>query len=225
MGSGARTAHTHAVRPPGYRGRVQGLLAISAVAAAAIGVGTAGGAPGDRVQATFVGDSVSASIVYFPSAQSRLERGLEVTLDLKVCRRLVQPSCSFHGSTPTTALQAVRRYGRRLGDVLVVNVGYNEGPAGYGNGVDQVMRSALRQGAKAVVWVTLRETTRSYHATNVAIEQGARRWAELHVADWNAHSAGQPWFIGDGLHLTPAGAKALASFVRSRVVEVAHGSA
>ncbi len=225
MRPGARIARTPGLRVARYRGRVKRLLATSAVALLSLGVGAAGGAPGHQVQATFVGDSVSASIFYVPSAQSRLARGLDVALDLKVCRRLVQPSCSFNGSTPTTALEAVRGYGRRLGDVLVVDVGYNEGAAGYGQGVDLVMRAALRQGARAVVWVTLRETARSYHSTNVAIGQGAKRWPELHVADWNAHSAGKPWFIGDGLHLTPAGAKALASFVRSRVVEVTRGSA
>ena len=225
MGSGARIAHTPGLRVAGYRGRVKRLLATSAAALVSLGVGAAGGAPGHQVQATFVGDSVAASIFYVPSARSRLDRGMDVALDLKVCRRLVQPSCSFNGSAPTTALQAVRGYGRRLGDVLVVNVGYNEGAEGYGNGVDQVMRAALHQGAKGVVWVTLRETTRSYHSTNAAIGQGAKRWPELHVADWNARSAGKPWFIGDGLHLTPAGAKALASFVHSRVVEVTRGSA
>ncbi len=219
MGSGARITRTPGLRVAGYRGRVKRLLATSAAALVSLGAGAAGGAPGDQVQATFVGDSVSASIVYVPSAQSRLERGMAVALDLKVCRRLVQPSCSFNGSTPTTALQAVRGYGRRLGDVLVVDVGYNEGAAGYGKGVDQVMRAALQQGAKGVVWVTLRETIPSYHATNVAIAQGAKRWPELHVADWNSHSAGKPWFIGDGLHLTSArreGARELRPLPRRR---------
>jgi hypothetical protein len=119
----------------------------------------------------------------------------------------------------------VQGYGRRLGDVLVVNVGYNEGAAGYGTGVDRVMRTALHQGAGGVVWVTLRETIPSYHATNVAIERGAKRWPQLHVADWNAYSRGKPWFIGDGLHLSPAGAKALAGFVRAHALEVARTSA
>jgi hypothetical protein len=200
-------------------------LAIPAVVLCSLGVATASGATGDRVQATFVGDSVSASIVYVPSAETRLEKGIDVTLDLKVCRRLVQPSCSFRGSAPTTALQAVQGYGRRLGDVLVVNVGYNEGAAGYGAGVDRVLRSALRQGARGVVWVTLRETIPSYHATNVAIERGAKRWPQLHVADWNAYSRGKPWFIGDGLHLTPAGAQALAGFVRAHALAAARASA
>lgn len=170
---------------------------------------------------TFVGDSVPASIAFVPAAQAKLRRGLRVRLDLEVCRRLVQPSCRFQGQAPTTALQAVRRYGRSLGKVLVVNVGYNEDPRGYAHGIDRIMRSALDQGAQGVVWVTLRETRGIYHGTNVAIRTAARRWPQLVVADWNAYSSGKPWFGDDGLHLTNAGASGLAAFLRPFVLEAA----
>jgi hypothetical protein len=174
-----------------------------------------------RVPVTFVGDSIPASITYVPAAQARLQRGLRVRLDLRVCRRLVQPSCSFQGATPTTALGAVQGYGSALGDVLVVNVGYNEDSRGYRAGIDRVMRTALRLGARGVVWVTLRETRGIYHETNVAIRSAARRWPQLLVADWNAYSSGKPWFGDDGLHLTSAGATALAAFLRSYVLRAA----
>ena len=189
------------------------------VAALAAGAGSAPAASG--VPVTFVGDSIPASITFVPAARAQLQRGLRVRLDLRVCRRLVQPSCRFQGSTPTTALDAVEGYGRSLGKVLVVNVGYNEEPRGYREGIDRVMRSALRQGARGVVWVTLRETRESYHGTNVAIARAARRWPQLVVADWNAYSSGKPWFGDDGLHLTSAGATALASFLRAYVLRAA----
>ena len=166
------------------------------------------------LSATFVGDSVPASIEYIPGARAQLRKGLSVRLDLRVCRRLVQPSCSYQGSTPSTALQAVQAVGRSLGRVLIVNVGYNESAQGYRQGIDRVMRAALAQGADGVVWVTLRETRDIYHQTNVAIKTAARRWPQLVVADWNAYSRGKPWFGHDGLHLTSAGATALASFLR-----------
>ena len=41
------------------------------------------------------------------------------------------------------------------------------------------------------------------------------------VADWNAYSAGKPWFGSDGLHLTTAGATALATFLRPYVLQAA----
>lgn len=193
---------------------------VGAVVAAAVLASSAAPA-GSRLAVTFVGDSIPASITYVPAAQARLQQGLRIRLDLRVCRRLVQPSCSFQGTTPTTALGAVQGYGGSLGAVLVVNVGYNEGSRGYREGIDLVMRSALRQGARGVVWVTLRETRGIYHETNVAIRRAARRWPQLLVADWNAYSSGKPWFGHDGLHLTSPGATALASFLRPYVLRAA----
>ena len=63
--------------------------------------------------------------------------------------------------------------------MLVVKVGYNESARGYRQGIDRVMRAALAEGAKAVVWVTLRETNDSYHETNVVIRTAAKRWPQL----------------------------------------------
>jgi hypothetical protein len=176
------------------------------------------------IPVTFVGDSVSQSISYVTTAQKQLKRGLAVRLDAKVCRRLVQPSCSFQGSTPTTALQAVQSYGHSLGRVLVVKVGYNEDGRGYGEGISRVMRAALADGASGVVWVTLREVgayASYYRAMNLAIKKAARRWPQLLVADWNAYSAGKPWFGSDGLHLSASGATKLAAFLRPYIFRAA----
>ena len=85
---------------------------------------------------TFVGDSVPASISYVAAAKAELNRGMRTRFDLKVCRRLVQPSCPHHGRRPTTALQAVRSYGSTLGKALILDVGYNEGAPGYAAGLD-----------------------------------------------------------------------------------------
>jgi len=197
------------------------ILALALALACAVAASSAGAAPAVKktpVKATFVGDSVSASITYVTSAQAQLERGIDVRLDLKVCRRLVQPSCPYQGSAPSTALQAVQSYGQSLGHVLIVKVGYNESSSGYGKGIDEIMRAAIAQGATGVVWVTLREKSDIYHWTNVAIRQATKRWPQLVVADWNAYSAGKPWFGPDGLHLTPTGATALATFLRPYIL-------
>jgi hypothetical protein len=111
----------------------------------------------------------------------------------------------------------VQGYGRSLGQALIVNVGYNESASGYGEGIDRVMRATRKQGAKAVVWVTLRETSDIYFSTNLAIKRAAKRWRDLTVADWNAYSRGHAWFGSDGLHLTATGANALATFLRQHV--------
>ena len=209
----------------GYLPRVRAaLLTLALALACAVAATSAAAAPAAKkvpLKATFVGDSVSASITYVTSAQAQLERGIDVRLDLKVCRRLVQPSCPYQGSAPSTALQAVQSYGRSLGKVLIVKVGYNESSAGYGKGIDEIMRAARADGATGVVWVTLRERSDVYHWTNVAIRQATKRWPQLVVADWNAYSAGKPWFGPDGLHLTPTGATALATFLRPYILRAA----
>lgn len=192
-------------------------LTTGCLAAALAGVlltGTDASATRKPVPTTFVGDSVAASIGYTPEAQATLSRGLRVRLDLRVCRRLVTVGCPYQGSTPPNALQAVQSVGRSLGDVLIVYVGYNESPSGYGKGIDRIMRAALRQGARGVVWVTLREQRDIYRETNVAIRTAAKRWPQLQVADWNAFSRGKPWFSSDGLHMGAAGAKGLVEFLR-----------
>jgi hypothetical protein len=193
------------------------VVLLSLAMALLVGCASATAAPTAKLRVTFVGDSVSASINYTAAAQRALQSRYAIRLDLAVCRRLVAPSCRHEGSTPSTALQAVRTYGSGIGDVLVVNVGYNEGWQGYGRGIDQVMRAALRQGAHGVVWVTLKETRGIYATTNGAIRRAAGRWRQLVVADWNAYSAGRPWFGSDGLHLSGAGAEAIARFLRPYV--------
>ena len=195
-------------------------LLAALLAFVALTVSAASAAPTAKPKVTFVGDSVSQSIDYTTSARRILQRRFAIRFDLATCRRLVEPSCAFKGSAPQTALEVVEAYGRQLGDVLVVSVGYNDGSAGYGRGIDQVLRAARRAGVDGVVWVTLREAGEHgdvYRATNIAIRDAARRWPELVVADWNAFSADRTWFRPDGLHLTPAGAEALARFLRPRV--------
>ena len=204
------------------------LLVLVIALVCVVGVSPAAAAPAAAkapLRATFVGDSVSASISYASAAQAQLERGLDVRLDLRVCRRLVQPSCPYQGSMPSTALQAVQSYGRSLGKVLIVKVGYNESASGYGRGIDRIMRAALAEGATGVVWVTLREKVDIYHWTNIVIRNAAKRWPQIVVADWNAYSAGKPWFGPDGLHLTITGATALATFLRPYVFRAAEARA
>ncbi len=196
-------------------------VAVASLLAAGIAVAGTQQAAGPRIRVTFVGDSVAEAIDYVPAARRKLTDGLVVNLDLRVCRRLVAPGCSFQGTTPSTALEAVQAYGPRLGKVLVVDIGYNEGSNGFGVGIDRVMSAARSQGATGVVWVTLRETRGIYRDTNVSIRRAARRWPQLRVADWNAYSTGKSWFAGDGLHLTPAGATALAGFLRRSILRAA----
>ena len=198
---------------------VAGLIVVAGVAATL--AGNTAAATKAPVRVTFVGDSVPASIMYSPRAKSILARGLATRLDLRVCRRLATASCSYQGSAPTSALQSVQSLGHALGDVLIVDVGYNESSSGYREGIDRVMRAARAQGASGVVWVLLRETRDIYRETNAVIRSAQKRWPQLLVADWNAYSRGKPWFSSDGLHMGVTGADALAAFLRPYVFRAA----
>lgn len=204
---------------PALRLRIRPRLALvlALLALAAIS-GPAGATPRSALRVTLVGDSVSASLLYSPSARAFLSRGFDLRLDLAVCRRLVAPSCAYRGRTPSTALGAVRGLGHSLGQVLVVSVGYNDDAHSFARGIDELMRAATADGARRVVWVTLSQRRSTYDWINLSIRAAAKRWPQLEVADWNAYSAGKPWFGGDGLHLTGAGADGLVRLLRPAIL-------
>lgn len=205
------------------RDGVQRALVGSAVAAAfvllAAAPSSAGTAASAKTRVTVIGDSIMASFDYVPAARRSLAKGLVLRSDSAVCRRLVAASCPFQGSTPETALDVVRADGRALGRVVVINVGYNDWSAVYD--VDRVLTALRTAGVESVIWVTLREAglnAKLYAQSNARIRAAERRWKSLVVADWNAYSRGRPWFRGDGLHLTSAGAMGLARFLRPLVL-------
>ncbi|WP_217924978.1 hypothetical protein [Miltoncostaea oceani] len=163
-----------------------------------------------------IGDSVQASFGFAPQATRRLGRGIDLRVDARVCRRLTTASCSGGGAgTPENALALVRRLGPALGPVVVMNVGYNDDPAAFD--IDSMLAALRSAGVRSVIWVTLREQRSSYSTINARIRDRASRRPWMSVADWNAYSAGKPWFAGDGLHLTSGGAYALAGLLRDEV--------
>ena len=164
---------------------------------------------------TLIGDSVSATFAFVPAARDVLAQGLDFHFDGQTCRRLIEPSCGI--PQPPTAVQTIVALGHGLGQVVVMDVGYNDSPSTYGSGIDAAMRDMLAEGVRRVIWVTLRETRSYFATTNEVIRAARNRWPELIVADWNSYSAGKPWFAADGIHLNPSGAVGLARFLRPYV--------
>jgi hypothetical protein len=173
------------------------------------------------MRVTMLGDSVADSLQYVPSAEELLGRGFRVRFDLRVCRRLASAGCPYAGGVPSSALVAIRSDGGSVGDVLVVDVGYNDDPSLYRAGMEQVIHAASALGVKQVVWVTLRAASPVYRETNDVIVSEAKRYPQVVVADWNSWSAGKPWFRSDGLHLTATGATALAQFLQPYLARAA----
>jgi hypothetical protein len=194
-----------------------GALAALALAASA-GAAHRSGTP---IRVTMLGDSVADSLQFMPSAEETLARGFQIRFDLRVCRRLATAGCPFQGVVPSSALVAVRTDGSLLGDVLVVDVGYNDDPRLYAAGMDALIHAAHGFGVKRVVWLTLRASSPLFSQTNAVIRSEAKKFRQVTVADWDTWSAGKPWFRSDGLHLTDEGATALARFLRPYLAHAA----
>jgi hypothetical protein len=90
------------------------------------------------------------------------------------CRRLAAPSCA--NPPPPNALQTILSDGRSLGEVVVMDIGYNDSASSYGSELDTAMRDMLAAGVHHVIWVTLRERYNNYHSTNEVIEAARHRW-------------------------------------------------
>jgi hypothetical protein len=198
--------------------RTASALAAALVACALLAAtASAGGSARPRV--TLFGDSVAAALVYQTSARKALAKGVDLQIDAKVCRRLAETGCPYRGDRPESVLSLVTDPAKPLGSVVVVDVGYNDPPAEYGDDVDRVMQALVRQRVTTVIWVTMQEKRPLYQATNAAIRAAAKRWPQIQIADWDGASATKPtWFVDDGLHLTSAGAVGLARFLRPLVL-------
>ncbi|HSE82429.1 MAG TPA: hypothetical protein VLA87_12185 [Gaiellaceae bacterium] len=204
-----------------------GPLVVVAVLAAVVALGPAA-EQANAVKLTFIGDSKAAAINYSRKAKRLLSRGHDVRRDLRVCRRLVAPSCAYPpGVYPRSTLETIRHYGTDLGTVLVVDVGYNDSSTTYRRHLDRVMRAAIDRGVEGVVWVNLSTPRADYRRINRIIRQARERHPRLYLANWNRYSRGHTgWFSeshGDGIHLDAPGAVALVKLVRRYIPLAAEG--
>jgi hypothetical protein len=198
--------------------RTLALFAAVAVAATATDLGRALAAAPPRV--TVIGDSVASALTSLPDAVDQLGAGIDLRLELAVCRRLVDISCPYQGSRPPTALDLVRDDSRPLGPIVVIDVGYNEFLSSFPDSVNTIMQALVKAGVEHVLWVTLTEERASYATMNSQVRDAAKQWSQITVVDWNQASAGKPWFGDDGLHLNADGAHGLAVLLRTAIVDV-----
>lgn len=189
------------------------LAALSAPAADADGVVLSG----PRV--TMFGDSVAESLAYVPEARQFLGERLDLQLHLASCRRLASPSCWYMGERPPTVLDIVQSSSlAELGEIVVVDVGYNEPAVNYEANMSVVAAALVNRGVEHVIWVTMREQSDDYRQINRTIRAHAPRWPQVRIADWEGASRGKDWFNTDGLHLNAAGALGLAKLLRPYVL-------
>lgn len=178
-----------------------------------------GGESADGPRVTMFGDSVAGSLDYVAEARQLLGEGIDLRLELSPCRKLVPIGCAHMGARPRSVLDIVKSSSlSELGNVVIVNVGYNDPANNYKTDMAQVMNALVERGVAHVIWVTLREKFDYYAEINNLIRTHASRWSGLRIADWEAASRGQDWFAPDGLHLNASGAMGLATLLRPYVL-------
>jgi hypothetical protein len=196
---------------------VRRFAVITLLAATALGAAAAQAAPvaAPPTRVTVIGDSIASAIAFDPASKRVLGRGVELDLQLAVCRRLVGESCPYEGSRPPSLVDLVPTL--QLGTTVVVAVGYNDFEATVDDAVEASLRALAKAGVEHVLWLTLRAERQSYLNMNDVIREAATHHPEMTVVDWNLYSRSHPdWFQDDGLHLNSDGSLAMATLVHSK---------
>ena len=189
-------------------------LLISLLVAAVLGTsaGQAGSSGTPRERVTFIGDSIASAIAYDAPSKKLLATGIDLDLQLAVCRRLVGDSCPYQGVRPLSLVDLLPTI--QVGSTVVVEVGYNDWEDPFADSVETSLQALRKAGAKRVLWLTLRADRTSYLSMNDVIRAAATRHPEMTVVDWNLFSRSHPdWFQDDGLHLDSVGALMMATLI------------
>jgi hypothetical protein len=113
------------------------------------------------------------------------------------------------------AIGLFRSAGPALGDVVVLDLGYNDAadPIVFRGRLDDAMGALA--GVKRVLWLNQHDWAPGRSAMNDELSAAASRYPNLDVVDWNAEVAAHPDDVyADAIHLTPAGQAAMATLVR-----------
>lgn len=195
------------------------LISLLVVAVLGAAAGHAGSVASPPTRVTVIGDSIPTAIAYDTPSKRVLGRGIDLDLQLAVCRRLVGESCPYEGSRPLSLIDLLPTL--RLGSTVVVAVGYNDYDSTFAEAVETSLQALRKEGVEHVLWLTLRAERQSYLDMNEVIRTAAGRHAELTVVDWNLYSRSHPdWFQDDGLHLNSDGAFAMATLVHRTLDEL-----
>ena len=183
---------------------------VAAVLGTSAGQAGSGTAAPERV--TFIGDSIASVISYDAPSKKVLANGIDLDLQLAVCRRLVGESCPYQGVRPLSLVDLVPTI--KIGPTVVVEVGYNDFEDPFADSVEASLQALRKAGAVRVLWLTLRADRTSYLSMNDVIRAAATRHPEMTVVDWNLFSRSHPdWFQDDGLHLNDVGALMMATLI------------
>jgi hypothetical protein len=165
-------------------------------------------------QATLIADSVLTAVQWNAAPLAALTDGVDMRLDVGVCRRLTGVSCPYEGGNVPTLLDVVHQYGAGLGSTVLVEVGYNDPAPTFADAVEQSVDALLQAGVRRILWVNLRGFAQQWLDMDDVLAAAARHHPELTILDWHGYSTNKwSWFQGDGIHLVYDGAMAMAAFL------------
>ena len=179
-------------------------------------IGPSGAAEPPRV--TVIGDSVLTAVEWNATPLSIFEQGLDLQLDIGVCRTIEGVSCPFEGGNVPTLLDVVNTLGSRLGSTVLVEVGYNDPPSEFAQRVEDAVDALLAAGVQRILWANMREWQQQYIGMNQILAAAAARHPQLTLIDWEGYSHDHySWFQGDGVHLVYDGAVAMATLFNAAI--------
>jgi hypothetical protein len=167
---------------------------------------------------TVIADSVLTAVEWNNQPLADLEQGLDLQLDIGVCRTIEDVSCPFEGGRVPTLVDVVNAKGWQLGSTVLVEVGYNDPAEQFAQRVDDAIGALLSAGVRRILWVNMRAWQQQYIGMNQTLQAAAARHPQLTVLDWESYSHDHySWFQGDGVHLVYDGAMAMASFLNAGI--------
>lgn len=173
----------------------------------------------DQPQATVIGDSVLTAVQWNAVPLATLTSGMNVRLDIGICRRLTGVSCPFNGGEVPTLLDVVHQYGAELGSTVLVEVGYNDPASTFADEVEQSIDALLQAGVKHILWANLHGFGPQWTGMNAVLAAAAARHPEVTIIDWNDYASNHwSWFQGDAIHLLYEGAMQMASLFHTALL-------
>ena len=167
------------------RGVIAALVALVALTAAA----AVPARPTAAEHVTVIGDSVADAIPGDDRAVAILRQGIDLDLEVAPCRRVEGDGCPYLGVRPPSAVQLIQSMGSKLGDNVVVAVGYNDFEDQYAGNVEDAINALTSAGVKRIFWLTLRAAHHPYLTMNDAKVSTGTATDRPRAAQQNAYRA------------------------------------